>query len=156
METMLSQEISFPYIFKKMTRRQFQTVRPLIQVRQFEKDELIFKQMQPADYLYILFKGMIEIRFKPDDGPELLVAQIGPGGVFGWSVAMGRDFYTSGAVATAESKACCISRQNLLRLCQQNPSTGDILLDRLADLIAERLSSTHDEVLAVLKERNGL
>jgi CRP/FNR family transcriptional regulator, cyclic AMP receptor protein len=156
MSSMLTQEASLSDILKEMTQQQFNKVRPFMQTRRFETNEVIFKQMQIADYLYILLKGAIEIRFKPEDGPVLVVAQITPGGVFGWSVAMGRDFYTSEAVATTHCEVCCISRQNLLKLCQQNPSTGDILLDRLADLIAERLRSTHNEVLAILRERNGL
>ena len=53
------------------------------------RDTHVFEQGQLSDYLYILTSGKVIIRYKPYDGPPLTVATIGPGGVFGWSAALG-------------------------------------------------------------------
>src|SRR3972149_449277 len=64
--------------------------------------EVFFQQDQLADRLYLLVSGRVEIRFKPYDGEALTVSIIEAGGGFGWSAALGRSSYTSGAVFTAD------------------------------------------------------
>jgi CRP-like cAMP-binding protein len=118
----------------------------------FQQNEIIFEQGQPADHLYILLSGEVVVNYKPYDGPPLTVARIEKGGVFGWSAALGRDVYTSGAVAMQESVAYRIRGENLAVLCEQHPDTGMVLLDRLASVIAERLRSTHTQVLGILSQ----
>jgi CRP/FNR family transcriptional regulator, cyclic AMP receptor protein len=117
-----------------------------------EKDRIIFEQNQPADYLYILLNGEVAVRYKPYDGPLLTVARIEPGGVFGWSAALGREVYTSGAVALKESIAYRLRGESLPEICARYPETGKIWLERLASVIAERLRSTHAQVLDILSK----
>jgi CRP-like cAMP-binding protein len=116
------------------------------------KDVVIFEQGQAADYLYILISGAVEVRYKPYDGPTLTVARIEPGGVFGWSAALRRSVYSSGAIALQDSLACRLRGDRLPEICHRDPATGNILLDRLAGAIAERLSSTHAQVLEILNQ----
>jgi CRP-like cAMP-binding protein len=94
------------------------------------------------------------VRFKPYDGPELTVARILPGGVFGWSAAMGHNTYTSGAVATQECEVVRIRGDRLHQLCQDHPEIGVVVLERLAGVIAERLRSTYNQILTILT--NGM
>lgn len=114
--------------------------------------QVFFQQDQPADRLYLLVSGRVEIRFKPDDGEALTVSVIEAGGVFGWSAALGRSSYTSGAVCTADGRCLSIRGRDLRRVCQDHPATGVILLERLAELIALRLTSTHDHVMELLRQ----
>jgi len=139
-------------IFADLDGNQLNQLSPFIQECQFPKDYVIFEQGQPAEMLFILLTGEVVIRFKPYDGPPLTVARIEPGGVFGWSSALGRDVYSSGATAVQESTALCIRGSNLQVVCTQYPETGNILLERLASVIAERLRSTHTQVLGMLTQ----
>ncbi len=72
--------------------------------------------------------------------------------VFGWSAALGRGRYTSGAVCQEQSEALVISGAALRRLCEVDPETGVLILERLAEVIAERLQATHAQVLAMLHQ----
>ena len=117
----------------------------------FVEDEVVFKQNAPAKKLYILVDGRVEIRFKPDDGEQLTVTEIEHGGVFGWSAALGRDSYTSCAVSVTESAAFSVLGDELKQLCEQNPDTGVIILERLAAVIAQRLQKTHAYVIEMLQ-----
>jgi hypothetical protein len=40
--------------------------------------------------------------------------------------------------------------EDLRNLCNENPDTGILILERLATVIAERLRNTHDHVMALL------
>jgi len=114
--------------------------------------EVFFQQDQPADRLYLLVSGRVEICFKPYDGEALTVSIIEAGGVFGWSAALGRSSYTSGAVCTADGRCLSIRGRDLRRICEDHPATGVILLERLAEVIALRLTSTHDHVMELLRQ----
>jgi CRP-like cAMP-binding protein len=147
---MFRQEYARLPIFAGFNGDQIRELTLFLKECQFDKDCLIFRQGQPADFLYILLSGEVLIRFKPYDGPPLTVARIEPGGVFGWSAALRRDVYTSGAVTMQNSAAFRIQGTGLLEFRAQYPTTGALLLDRLAGGIAERLRSTHTHVLDLL------
>jgi CRP-like cAMP-binding protein len=136
--------------FHGFTPEQIAEIYPILDSIPYDKNAVIFQQGQCADYLFILEKGEVVIQYKPYDGPPLVVAHIQSGGVFGWSAALGRDAYTSGALAISESRAIRIRKETLQQFCAQHQETGKILLERLASVIAERLKNTHVEVLNIL------
>jgi CRP-like cAMP-binding protein len=80
------------------------------------------------------------------------VSTIKPGGVFGWSAALGRRSYTSGAVCTEPGRSLSIRGHDLRRICEESPATGVILLERLAEVIAQRLTGTHSQVMELLRQ----
>ena len=139
-------------IFSGLDAHHVSQLSPYMIESHFLKDQVIFQQGQPAENLYILITGEVVIHYKPYDGPPLTVARIEPGGVFGWSSALARDVYTSGATAVEDSCVLRIRGANLHELCQKYPETGMVLLDRLAGVIAERLRNTHTEILGILSQ----
>jgi len=143
-------------IFSGLDGNQITQLSPFLAECRFPKDHVVFEQGQPAENLYILLGGEVVINYKPYDGPILTVARIDPGGVFGWSSALQRDVYTSAAITTQESFACRLRGSNLHTICAQYPDTGKILLERLASVIAERLRSTHTQVLGMLTMGMGI
>ena len=112
---------------------------------------LLFEQGDPAEFLYLVVVGEVVVNFKPDDGPAITVARVQPGGVVGWSAALGSRAYTSRAECLVYTQMLRVRGTDLRKLCEQNPETGLLILDRLATVIAERLSSTHKQVVALLE-----
>jgi CRP-like cAMP-binding protein len=112
---------------------------------------MIFEQGDPAVYLYIVVIGEVSIEFKPDDAPPMLVARVKPGGVFGWSAALGSRVYTSGAVSSTYTQLLRVRGEGLRRLCDQHHNIGAIILERLAAVIAQRMKSAHPQIMAMLE-----
>jgi CRP-like cAMP-binding protein len=139
-------------IFRDMTEEQQNLLLPLITLDHIPSGQVIFKQGDKATHLYILECGMVDILFKPNDGPELLVSRLTSGGVFGWSSTLGRVSYTSAACSVMDSEAYRFDGAELRKLCEEHPDTGVVILDRLALAIAERLESTHGKVMSVLSQ----
>jgi len=102
--------------------------------------------------MYLVISGEIAINYKPEDGSSITMARVGPGGVVGWSAALGNRLYTSSAVCTVYTQMLRVRGADLRNLCQQYPETGILILDRLATVIAERLRNTHEQVIALLKQ----
>jgi len=85
---------------------------------------------------------------------------VGKGGVFGWSAAFGTGTYTSGAVCRGNVELLKVKGDDLKTLRQNHPETGILILERLAEVVAERLesSTTHSQVVALLEHalKNGV
>jgi CRP-like cAMP-binding protein len=137
-------------LIEGFTENQINLLSPLIDDVNYEADQVIFNQGDRADFLYFVLEGKVSIRFNPEDGPVLSVAQVEEGDVFGWSSAMGSDSYTSSAICTECGVFIRIEGEVLKTLCQEHPETGILILNRLAGVIAQRLRGTHEQVVELL------
>lgn len=149
---MSTQDLAQLEIFKNLCPQQINLLRPHFDCISYPDAFAIFEQGDPANFLYILVEGEVVVHYKPYDGTTITVTHIHPGGVFGWSSAMGRDVYTSGALSLSACQAYRIRGIDLRKLCEENPETGIVILEQLTEVIAERLRCTHDEILAILTQ----
>lgn len=138
-------------LFTGFSEQQLSGLAELFEGERLQCGQVIFAQDDPANRLYVLLSGRVAIRFKPHDGDVLTVTEIGQGGVFGWSAALGRRSYTSSAVCLEAGDALGLRGVDLRRLCETQPETGVVILERLAEVIAQRLRSTHDQVVELLR-----
>ena len=147
-------------IFEGMDTSQRTLLREYFVICDCRDNEVVFAQGATAEFLYVVIEGEVSVRFKPDDGPELVVNRIKDGGVFGWSAAFGSGQYTSGAACTQSSKLLRVKGTDLKMLRENHPETGILILERLAAIVAERLESegSHLQVFALLEHglKNGV
>lgn len=118
----------------------------------------IFEQGQPAEHLYLLLSGVVLVRYKPYDGPELTIARVRPGEVFGWSAALSSPNYTSGAYALSDSRLLRVNGEDLTRVYEHNPEVGLLVLERLAMAISLRVNQAYEQMVKLLVQtiQNGI
>lgn len=138
--------------FANLTPEQRALVQPIFLPCDCYADTVLFEQGEPAEYLFLILSGEIMIRYKPDDGPDITVARVKSGGVVGWSAALGNNTYTSGAVCTGYAQMLRLRGKDLRDLYIEHPETGILVLESLASVIAERLESTYEQVVKLLKQ----
>jgi CRP-like cAMP-binding protein len=138
--------------FSDLTMEQRELLHPLFIPVDCYSGTVLFEQGEPAEFLYLVVVGEVVIRFKPDDGTPITVARVRPGGIVGWSAALGSRSYTSGAVCEEYTQMLRLAGRDLRNLCCRHPETGIVILERLAAVIAERLRNTHEQVMALLKQ----
>ena len=147
-------------IFDGMDNSQRTLLKNLFVICTCADDEVVFEQDEQAEYLYVVVAGEVAIRFKPDDGPELIVSRIKSGDVFGWSAAFGSGKYTSGAVCINQATLLRVRGEDLKMLRENHPETGILILQRLATIVAKRVenSQDHSQVVAFLEHglKNGV
>ncbi len=149
-------------IFKKLTffqglkDDQLSQLEPFFELCDCPPGMAVFAQGAPANYLYIVVAGEVLVEYKPYDSPSMVIARVKPGGVFGWSAALGNQAYTSGAMSTTFTQVLRVHGEDLRSLCEKQPDIADIILRRLADVIAER-RNVHPHIMAILETglRNG-
>lgn len=138
------------FIFDGLEQEAMDLVLPLFHSCSCVPGEMIFEQGDKAEFLFIVYDGEVSIRFKPEDGPPMEISRVVSGSVFGWSAAFGSDRYTSGAFCEAGSDLIRVRGSDLKALCEEHPEIGILIIERLAAVVAERLQSTHAQVVSLL------
>ncbi len=149
---MLGDILEHTSLFQGLTPAQLERIQPMFKVLEGHTGSILFEQGDLAEFLYLVVTGEVTVRYKPDDGSVIVVARVKPGGVVGWSAALGNRVYTSGAICTENSRLLRLRGRDLRKLCEDDPETGTLILDRLACIIAQRLSHTHEQVMALLRQ----
>jgi CRP-like cAMP-binding protein len=146
----------FP-LFDGFSEEQMELLRPLFVSSECHAGTILFEQNDPATYFYLVVSGEVAINFKPEDGENIVIARIKPGGMIGWSAVIGRRNYTSAAVCKEYTELLRVRGADLQKLSVEHPETGNQFVDSMADVVAQRLDSNHPQVLQLLENglRNG-
>lgn len=125
-------------------------------LRVFPAGSVIVEQFERAHFLFLVISGTAEMRYKPYDGPDLLLSTVSDGSVVGWSAALGHASYTATAIARSEVQALMIWGNGLRDLLKKDPGSGQRVIDRLAQSVATRWSNAQGQVISMLQESRGL
>jgi CRP-like cAMP-binding protein len=139
-------------LFSGLSKKDIKRFSALASTVEADEGDYLFHQGEPASRMFIMLDGKVSIRYNPGDGGELTVTTLERGGVFGWSAVLGRNDYTSGAVCTEPTRVISVQGNAFRSMCERHPSTGVVIVERLAEVIAGRLSSTREAVSQVLHE----
>jgi CRP-like cAMP-binding protein len=137
-------------IFKELDERQINLLKPLFESFSCPAGTVILRQGAPAEFIYFVVRGAVEMSFKPYDGNPITVSHVEKGGLFGWSAVVGSPEYTSSAIAIEEVEAFRVHGSDLRKFCVQNPEAGRDILERLADGVASRWKDAHKQIKSLL------
>lgn len=139
-------------LFEGLPNKDLKRFSALASAQDIAEGDPIFHQGESADKLFIMLEGQVSIRYNPGDGGALTVTTLKRGGVFGWSAVLGRSAYTSGAVCDEAGRILAVEGDAFRKMCERHPNTGVVIIERLAEVIAGRLSSTREAISQVLHE----
>ena len=129
-------------------------LKPLFESYSCHSGAMVIQQGDPADYLYLIVNGTVEVSFKPYDGVPITVSHVGKDGLFGWSAVVGSGIYTSSVTAIEDLESFRIHGNELRRLCVEHPEAGRAILEQLANVVSSRWRNAHEQVKSILL--NGL
>jgi CRP-like cAMP-binding protein len=139
-------------IFKELDENQMNLLKPLFESFACQAGTVILQQGAPADFLYLVISGAVEMSFKPYDGIPITVSHVEKGGLFGWSAVVGSEKYTSSAIAIADVEAVRVHGSDLRKFCAEHPEAGKDILERLADGVASRWKDAHKQIKSLLAQ----
>ena len=109
------------------------------------KGQVLFKEGQDGDRLFVVVHGKIKLGTTSADGRENLLSILGPGEMFGELSLFDPEPRTSTATAVTDAKLVSLAHEAVIGLVTTNPQTSLELLRRLA----QRLRKSN-EILADL------
>lgn len=112
----------------------------------------IFGEGDPADKLYILLDGKVNIHTQLTSRPEQLSIAVlnKPGQLVGWSGLLPEDRYTAGATCETDSRLVVFDGDAFMALLESDAELGFLLMRRITDVISSRLRNIQQFVLKTL------
>ena len=137
-------------IFNDLDQKYMDMLRPLFEPFSCRAGTVVLQQGTPADHIYLIMSGKVEVSFKPYDGTPITISHLEKDGFFGWSAVVGSSKYTSSATAIEDLDAFRIRGSELRKFCSENPEAGREILEHLANAVSSRWQDAHEQVKSIL------
>jgi len=148
---MLAEELPALSLFEGLGVDDLEVVAPLFRRVTFPAGARIFSKGEEATDLYVLESGEVVICVPLHDGGCMDVTTVQRGGIWGWSAALGRAEYTANATCRGETTALAVRGSDLRRLIQTQTHLGKRLVERMAQLAANRPNGLRDQVMQLFE-----
>ncbi|HEY4691439.1 MAG TPA: cyclic nucleotide-binding domain-containing protein [Anaerolineae bacterium] len=152
---MLPEDLAGLSFFEGMSAEQLALLAPLFRCVVFPAGSEVFAEGDEASELYLLVSGRVAIRVMHYDGGQVDVNVVQPGSLWGWSAALGRPTYTASAVCLSETHALAALGCDLRYVMQTYPDLGKLLLERIAQVAANRSMGMSDQLLRMFQVDPG-
>ncbi len=131
----LKQAMPFQMVGEDMLRR----IAALGKRMSCDKGARIYDVGDAADNIYIIVSGKIEHALEPGAQARRPLKVLGAGDVFGWAALLDKyPHRLARAVCLEPGQIISINGNELLRILESDPDTGDVVMSRFATMI------THD------------
>ncbi len=108
-------------LFEDLTEEEIKKIIPIVEGKKFRKDEVIFKEKQPANHLRMIKKGKIEISKTTPDGWKQTLAVLGNNTFFGELALLEKREHQAVARAVDDTEVFFIKKDNLEEFEQKEP-----------------------------------
>lgn len=140
-------QLSSCYFFKGLSVPQQKSLVGIGRETRFKKGRWLYRENEPAERVFILNKGAVELLTKIDKAVELpITIARSPGNCFGSPALIPPYLYSLSARCVADSALLVIRRSDLQKLVQQDPELGRTVLSNIAQHFLERLKETRHEL----------
>ena len=127
--------------FADATEESLKAIGAVSSERDLGTGDVLFREGDAADHLYIVTRGEVDIEYVLGDGEPVVVDTIGPGELLGWSAIVPPYRMTATAVAGQDTRLVVIRAAELRRLCAKDAVLGHGLMARVAHVVSQRLDA---------------
>lgn len=103
---------------------------------EFEREEVLFMQGQPSNWLYSVSAGMVKICTHTPDGREQIVGLSSPERLLVGLQSLSEDRYAYTAIAATAVRACKINHRTLLARVEHQPGLAIRLIEAMNTQLA--------------------
>jgi CRP/FNR family cyclic AMP-dependent transcriptional regulator len=135
------------YLFRGLTEEKMRAIYALAESRTVSEGEWLFHKAEPAEHIFLVEEGAIELILPVEPSIEVPVALIRPGnGCVGVGALVDPYRYTLSARCKIDSRLTTFDGPELRLLFQADPVFGYTVMTNLAQRLQERLLETREEI----------
>lgn len=119
------------------------------------KGEPLFEPASPADTVYVVVTGAIELRFYAlyyNEPQPVPVDRLFPGDLIGWSALSEGGHFTLAAVALENTELLQMRGDKLQRLCADNHHFGYVVHRNVGAIIARRFALVLKMLIGIVQD----
>ncbi|MFZ2095241.1 MAG: Crp/Fnr family transcriptional regulator [Anaerolineales bacterium] len=136
--------------FQVMDGNHFNKLVSIAKIFTFEPGQVIFREGDKEDYLYVVIEGRIAIDISVPGRGRMRILTADAMEVVGWSsVTPVVRQRTAGARAVLPSRLVAFDAIELRKLCDEDHDLGYFVMRRLANVVASRLMTTRLQLLDI-------
>src|SRR3954451_1690839 len=118
----------------------------------------VFRQGDPADAVYYIEKGKVQLTVISEHGKEGVIAMLGTGDFFGEGCLAGQPLHIASATAMSSSTIAKIDKETMVRVLQEQPALSEMFMAFLlsrnvqfeADLVDHLFNSSEKRLARIL------
>lgn len=104
----------------------------------YSKGDVIYEAGEKASDVYIVMSGSVAHELVPGAQARRPAKTLAKGDVFGWAALLEKSqIRLARAVCAEDSVVVCINADDLLRLLESDPDSGDVVMSRFATMITQ-------------------
>ena len=146
MKTLEAAISDHPFL-KDLSPRHLQTLIDSAMPLEFEANQTIFREGDPANRFYLIQSGKVALETSAKDQEPRLMQTIGAGDVLGWSWLFPPYYWHFDARAMEPTKAIFFYGTRLREQCEEDHDLGYELMKRMAGIVIDRLQATRKQLL---------
>ncbi|MAI87364.1 MAG: cyclic nucleotide-binding protein [Candidatus Marinimicrobia bacterium] len=131
-------------IFENLLKKELKNIAQLTHEREYKSNEYVFKKHAPAEGMYVILHGEIEIK-DPKSGN--IFANLHSGDFFGELALLDEEPRSASAICNVPSRLIGFFRTDLLTLINRYPELGNKILLNLSRVLGERLRETNKNII---------
>jgi SulP family sulfate permease len=136
-------------IFQGLRSEQVSRVEGALKIRKFAKDEVIFKEGDPGNALYIIGRGCVSILADVSGEKNKRLTTFGEGLYFGEMALLEEAPRSATAVAEEETELFVLDKEDFERIIHKDSDIGMKILLGIAKGLSHRLRVTGNELKAI-------
>lgn len=147
---MISPELirRFPF-FSGFKQDQIVTLAKYADELHVDKNHYFHKEGDELSNFYIIVDGEVNIvSTLPQKDKEVIISTLAAGDLFGWSALVPPYVSTAGAKAVIPTNVISFSSKELLKIFEKDCEFGFLMMQKVAQVIRDRLNAIRIETLA--------
>jgi CRP/FNR family transcriptional regulator len=128
--------------FRRLSREAIDRLRPVLRERRLVRQHTVFREGQPAEFLWVLRSGQVRVGKTSPNGRVTTLELVGAGEMFGALDAVATESYPARAEAVVDSVAWCVPRRVVAGLVLERPELGLEILG----VVSKRLREAHERL----------
>lgn len=135
--------------FSGFSPAQIVTLAKFAEEQQVNKDHYFLLEGDELNKFFIIAEGEVCIVYTlPQKGKEVILSTLSSGDLFGWSALVPPHIATAGAKAAIPSRVIAFNAKDLLNIFESDCEFGYLMMQKLAQVIRDRLNAILIETLA--------
>jgi CRP-like cAMP-binding protein len=139
-------------LFEGLAEEQLKAIAEVSEEVKCPHGEVLFWEGDPAELLYILLEGEINIFVQLSSSPERVTVSVisQPYQTVGWSGLVAPHAYTATGLCEADCRLLAVDGEGLMAVLKDDPAVGFTVMGRIAEVMSSRMRNTRFALLKTL------
>jgi diguanylate cyclase (GGDEF)-like protein len=129
-------------IFSELTDEQRSMIASEMKMSRYNAGEMIFREGDPGDVLYVVIKGAVTVFIMDNEGKEVILAEVRAGSYVGEMSIIDQAHRSAACRAVEDCNLLELHADDFLHIMHNLPQASTKIMNRMLSIIVERLMRT--------------